>query len=394
MPRTKRLTSANCFPAPVGILLLLLSAAAAETGVPREGATTLPHGSFSSAMFTQDGRYLLTAADDGAQLWDLQTGDATRRFYGHSEQVRTAVFSPDGRQVLTGAGRQFDMGIIPRDCTARLWDVETGEEVKSFLGHGALVHTALFSPDGERVLTASRDYRAILWDVKTGKPLFVLSDLPYPPPIAFSPNGDTLLGLRTGDRRLRLWDATSGDEMLVIHAGDRFFRSATFSPNGQLILTGYSDGATITWNAETGEQVRVFKGHTGEVIAALFAFGGARIFTGSRDSTVRLWDAETGNELDRFRHPGPVNSLLISSDGSRALTKWQPVTAANVVDTDKDFVSLWDTTTGREIRQLRLPNIYQRNIAIFSPDGKRVLVTLQNTTLLDAETGRTIREYK
>ena len=60
--------------------------------------------------------------DGTARLWDAQTGRQLRRFEGHTEEVYSVAFSPDGRQVLTGS----------RDGTARLWDAQTGHPICVF----------------------------------------------------------------------------------------------------------------------------------------------------------------------------------------------------------------------------------------------------------------------
>jgi WD40 repeat protein len=73
----------------------------------------------------------------------------------HEAEVQTAQFSPDGQRVVTAS----------RDKTARVWDAYTGQSLTEPLKHEAEVQTAQFSPDGQRVVTASRDKTARVWDV-------------------------------------------------------------------------------------------------------------------------------------------------------------------------------------------------------------------------------------
>jgi hypothetical protein len=110
-------------------------------------------GEVYSVVFSPDGERILTAsADKTARLWD-RDGKPLATLQGHTNQVRSAVFSPDGGRILTAS----------YDKTARLWDRD-GKPLATLAGHTGEVTSAVFSPDGGRILTASRDNTARLWD--------------------------------------------------------------------------------------------------------------------------------------------------------------------------------------------------------------------------------------
>jgi WD40 repeat protein len=71
-------------------------------------------------------------------LWDAQTGQIIRVFSGHGDWVTGVAFSPDGQSIVTAS----------KDRTARIWDVQTGSEVRRLKGHAEWVNSAVFCPDG------------------------------------------------------------------------------------------------------------------------------------------------------------------------------------------------------------------------------------------------------
>jgi WD40 repeat protein len=126
-------------------------------------------------------------------LWDTATGKELGSFQGHTDFVNLAVFSADGKRVLSASG----------DLTARLWDAATGNEILCFQGHTERITSAVFLPGGKQVLSASADDTARLWDVSSGKELCQL--------ISFRDSGWVVVG---SDGR---FDTNDLDEIKGLH---------------------------------------------------------------------------------------------------------------------------------------------------------------------------------
>jgi WD40 repeat protein len=110
--------------------------------------TLKPHrNTVTSAVFSPDGRFVLTASlDKEARTWDARTGKLVRRLGRQGGGIRDAEYSPDGRWIVTAG-----------PVTAALWD-GTGEHFIFFMsGHRPVVRTALFEPDSRRIITAGTD---------------------------------------------------------------------------------------------------------------------------------------------------------------------------------------------------------------------------------------------
>jgi WD40 repeat protein len=129
-------------------------------------------------------------------MWDATTGKEVGAPLQHQDSVNTAAFSPDGQRMLTASD----------DHTARVWDAETGKEVGAAFQHQGPVNSAAFSPDGRRVVTASSDHTARVWDAETGKA--VSSPLQHQGPVSsavFSPDGRRVV-TASQDNTARIWD--------------------------------------------------------------------------------------------------------------------------------------------------------------------------------------------
>ena len=109
-----------------------------------------------SAAFSSSGARVVTGGQDKlARVWDSATGEALAILEGHEDSVDSAVFSPDGKLVLT---RSF------RDKTAKIFDSETGKPLATLTLEPTAVVAAVFGPDGMRAATAS-EHMVRIWDV-------------------------------------------------------------------------------------------------------------------------------------------------------------------------------------------------------------------------------------
>jgi dipeptidyl aminopeptidase/acylaminoacyl peptidase len=140
---------------------------------------------------------VLTASNDKtARLWDAASAKPVGEPMKHEKEVSSAQFSPNGQRVVTASGE-----------TARLWDALTGKPVGEPVEHQGFVNSGQFSPDGQRVLTASNDKTARLWDALSAKP--VSGPMQHESEVnsaQFSPDGQRVL-TRSKDKTVRLWDA-------------------------------------------------------------------------------------------------------------------------------------------------------------------------------------------
>jgi len=127
---------------------------------------------------------------------------------GHTDAVNGAAFSPDGEFLVT----------CSKDGTVRLWEVASGKEVRRFIGHTGPTYGAAFSPDGKYILTSSEDETARLWDVKTGEEIRRFTGhTDEVNNVAFSPDGKYIL-TASFDHTARLWLMSLDDTICAVCA--------------------------------------------------------------------------------------------------------------------------------------------------------------------------------
>ena len=318
-----------------------------------EGATArLGKGRINELAYSPDGTRLAVASSIGIWLYDTATGREIALLTGHTDEVRSVAFSPDGSTIASGS----------RDATIRLWDAETGTHQRTLTGHRVHVYSVAFSPDGSTIASGSLDATIRLWDATTGTHQRTLTGhrgTVYS--VAFSPDGSTIAS-GSSDATIRLWDAETGTHQRTLTGHIYDVNSVAFSPDGRTIAS--SDyGVTIRlWDAETGTHQRTLTGHRGTVNSVALSPDGSTIASGSLDATIRLWDAETGTHQRTLTgHTDWVNSVAFSPDGSTI--------ASGSLDAT---IRLWDATTGTHQRTLT-GHIYDVNSVAFSPDGSTIL---------------------
>jgi len=299
--------------------------------------------------------------DNTARVWDANSGQLITVLQGHEDSVENAAFSPDGQRVITAS----------RDKTARLWDADSGK-LLYVLKHNRSVSHAAFSPDGQRVVTVVHFEGAFLWDSINVKFLYRLGHKSLRHAV-FSPVGTKVV--TTGDyfnRIVSLWEAENGQLIKVLKGHEATIYHAAFSPDGQRLVTASEDKTARLWNINSGELLFILQGHDSSVHHAVFSPDGQRVVTASEDKTARLWEAHSGELLKVMRgHKGEINNAAFSPDGQRVVTA-----------SDDGTARLWDAKSGKPVAVME-GHKGEINSVAFSPEGSKVVtVSDDNMALL------------
>jgi RNA polymerase sigma factor (sigma-70 family) len=335
-----------------GALLLTLSLLGAGAGLlSAQGGPKAPPAPAAEAALAKEA--VAETPEDPSES-PLPTGALIRLGTGrfrHAFTLRGLAYSPDHKIIASGSLKG----------TIRLWDAETGQELRVLSGHTGAAASLAFSPDGKTLASGSWDRSIRLWEVASGKEIRrmdgheagVVS-------IAFSPDGKKLLS-GSSDRTARLWDAENGQELVQLQGHEGEVNSAAFSHDGKLVATGSTDKTARLWEAATGKEQRKFEGHGSRVQGVAFSPDGKRLLSGSWDTTARLWDVESGKQLVSLKCTSGLGSVAFSPDGKAiaATCGWD------------DMIRVWDLKG--DSGQIRWSGKIRHPFAVvFSKDGKKV----------------------
>ncbi|EDQ88501.1 uncharacterized protein MONBRDRAFT_37447 [Monosiga brevicollis MX1] len=264
---------------------------------------------------------LSASRDKTVIVWQLTREDgsygfAKRALKGHSHFVSDVVISSDGQFALSGSW----------DRTLRLWDIRTGECTRRFVGHDGDVLSVAFSADNRQVVSGSRDKTIKLWNV-LAECKYTIGGGDYPGKhdawvscVRFSPNTTNPIIVSAGwDYKVKVWDLTNC-RIRTDHLGHQgYLNTVTVSPDGSLCASGGKDGKAMLWDLNEGKHLYTLDAK--DSIEALTFSPNRYWLCAAAGSSIKIWDLESKKLVDDLQAtatgsvPPRVLSLAWSADG-------------------------------------------------------------------------------
>jgi WD40 repeat protein len=239
------------------------------------------------------------------RIWDVNTGRLVRTLPRQSNEVAAVAYSPDGRYLASATTNLFNPQAYVREPgEVKLWDADTGREIRTLGGHTAGVFDVAFSPDSRYLASACADRIVRIWDIigpsREARPLHGFKGhvrrVVFLPPdgrhlataggMSFTAPG----GIPVPFSEVKIWDLATEQVLHDLHGHTDRVRGLASSPDGRRLATASDDRTIKLWDTTTGEEVFTLPGHTSAVLSVSFSPDGRRIVSGSIDRTARVWD--------------------------------------------------------------------------------------------------------
>jgi len=302
---------------------------------------------------TPDGQFAISGSwDNTLKVWDLESGAEVRTLRGHTGRVVSVTVTPDGQFAISGSW----------DNTLKVWDLETGVEVRTLKGDTGSVWCVTVTPDGQFAISGSSDSTLKVWDLETGTEVRTLKGHTgwAIMSVTVTPGGQFAIS-GSSDSTLKVWDLETGAQVGTLKGHTDRVTSITVTPDGRFAISG-SWGKTLkVWDLETGAEVRTLKGHTGVVLCVTVTPDGQFAISGSSDKTLKVWDLKSGYCTGRLEgHTGDVNGVALTPDGrlavsgadDRTVRVWELTPTARY--TNAKVVLVGETGVGKTGLALRL----------------------------------------
>jgi len=308
------------------------------------------------AVFSPDGRLLVSCSEDSKVIvWDFARRERLATFTDHTGWVNAVAFSPDGKWFASAS----------TDQTVIIWDAVRLQKVITLTEHHGPVNGVVFSPDSRLLASGSdaSDPRTILWIAGSWEKFRELPLIIDSSDLIFSKDG------RSVGSAGAFWDVSSGEKLTdTMMPGLWIARWSALSPDGKCMANIDGSGIVYFWDLAHRKLIGSYRVHRDHGRAIAFSPDGRLAASGAED--IILWDVSKQTRLVRLEHSSIVWRLAFSPDG-----KW-------LVSTHGDgSILLWDVAERERVADFNEHSGAVRAVA-FSPDGRRIASAGDDRTVI------------
>ncbi|PPK57339.1 WD40 repeat protein [Malaciobacter marinus] len=299
---------------------------------------------------------------------------------GHSKPVTELVVTPNGKTIISGSD----------DTTIKLWNMETGECLKTLKGHSGRINSLSITLDGKTIISGSL-METKLWSLKSGK---CIKNIKQKETASFtdddyitsfqviSSDGNTIASVNYYEE-VRVWNQEDSSLISKFYTNVGTSPILAISPDGNIIAVGKGSnsdrcGKIEIWDIKKNQCIHKLNKHT-NLVSVLVITSDNKLVSGSWDETIRVWDIESGKCLKVLEgQKSFVYTLAVTPDGNTLVSS----------SSNPNIIKIWDLNTRKCVNTIETSAA--KALAI-TPDGNN-LVTEYGIWRL--KTGECIKKLK
>lgn len=334
---------------------------------------TNPDTKLSSVLYSPDNSTIACDDDrDTIHILEMESEAFLHTFKTPDKRsVNSYRYSPNGSTFAISNGLEINV-----------WNVKSGEIERTICGYADVVRDAVFSPDGKTIVSLDDIVR--IWDVTTNKLINTISAERSVACFAYSPNGE-ILACGTYDNTILLFETDTWQHSLTLEGHTDSVMSVEFSPDGKTLASGGNDNTIHLWNPIAGEQISKLKGHKNGVNDIVFSPDNSTLVSGADDGTIRFWDVFTGkllNSIETDPHDS-IDSVIFSPDG---------LILACTGENGGEGIRFWNVSTGELLRTIDVDA--GAFSVVYSPDGQTIASGgMGEFSIWDVATGKILKTF-
>ena len=335
--------------------------------------TLTGHKSVNAVVITSDGKQIVSGSTDSTiKIWDIETGKNINTLIGHHSSIRAIAITPDGKNIVSAS----------HDTTLKVWDLQTGECLCTCIEHQKSVTVLAIHPDGDKVISGDDDKRLIIWNLKNGQLLRNIKTFEgYLYAIAITNYGFSFTGdekkilvatrVRERDNPFEVCNISTGEVLKNLTDETwlgTYITHVAITPHDTKVVAASKDRNQIKiLDLRTGIPLGSFEAHYGQYVTALaITPDGKQVVTGAH-KTIKIWDLTLIQKKSKIKsitkHNSSVQAVAITPDGKQAIS-----------GDGNGTIIIWDIDSQKAIETL--PGGYNgiKSISV-TPDGQKFVST-------------------
>jgi len=237
----------------------------------------------------------------------------------------------------------------------------TGDEELVLTGHTDVVRQVVFSSNGQLLVSGGEDNSVRVWDATSGRQMIAcMGHKATVETVAINRQG-SMIASGGADDLIRLWNSSTGKRLGILRGHEDSVTHVDFSPDGTMLVSAADDHTVRLWDLESFSEINLLNGHSDSVNVAIFNHDGSQLLSAGADTAVLIWDTRTGKQLSVLEgHTEEIWGAGFRGDGRQAVSCGDDYT-----------IRIWDLETSRELAKLE-GHSDEVNAACFSPNSRLI----------------------